>query len=118
MHDQDPLLPYRTTHLLLHATRQIMTLALGLGAWLSTARLVHLGGAGYTGSMYAYVVGLGAAVVGWGILGAVEGIIGGVVDGVVVCWGSEVAAGRQGRAFCKEAGELFGTPVRGVRIEV
>jgi hypothetical protein len=118
MHDQDPLLPYRTTHLLLHATRQIMTLALGLGAWLSTARLVHLGGAGHTGSMYAYVVGLGAAVVGWGVLGAVEGIIGGVVDGVVVCWGSEVAAGRQGRAFCKEAGELFGTPVREARIEV
>jgi hypothetical protein len=86
-----------------------MTLALGLGAWLSTARLLEAG-TGYRGSLYAYIVGLGAAAMGWAILGAVEGIIGGVVDAVVVCWGSEVAAGRtQGRTFCREARELFGT---------
>jgi len=91
----DPLTAYNTTHMLLHATRQVMTLALGLGAWLSTT------------SAYGYVVGLGAAVVGWGVLSAVEGIVGGVVDGVLVCWGSEVAAGRQGR-FCPEAKQLFG----------
>jgi uncharacterized membrane protein YvlD (DUF360 family) len=109
--DSDPLSAYRTTHMLLHATRQIMTLALGLGAWMSTARYVQLSGAGYAGSAYAYVVGLGAAAVGWAVLGAVEGIVGGVVDGVLVCWGSEVAAGRQGRRFCPEAGELFGNAI-------
>jgi len=97
--------------MLLHATRQIMALALGLGAWLSTARLVHVSGVSYAGSAYAYIVGLGAAIVGWGILGAVEGIIGGVVDAVFVCWASEVAAaqngGIRGRIFCKEAEEVF-----------
>jgi hypothetical protein len=117
--DSDPLSAYRTTHMLLHATRQIMTLALGLGAWMSTARYIQLSGAGYAGSMYAYVVGLGAAAVGWAVLGAVEGIVGGVVDGVLICWGSEMAAGRQGRRFCPEAGELFGSPIdRGERIMV
>ncbi|KAF2671999.1 hypothetical protein BT63DRAFT_437893 [Microthyrium microscopicum] len=112
----DTLAAYRTTHMLLHATRQIMTLALGLGAWVSVAYIKQEGG----GSAYAYVVGLGAAVIGWSVLGAVEGIMGGVVDGVLVCWGSEVAAGRQGRQFCPEAAELFGEPERraGARIMV
>jgi Plasma-membrane choline transporter len=109
--DTDSLSAYRTTHILLHATRQIMALALGLGAWLSTARLVHLSGASYAGSAYAYIIGLGAAVVGWGVLGAVEGIIGGVVDACLVCWGSEIAAASgqgRGRVFCKEAEAVFG----------
>lgn len=105
----DSLSAYRTTHMLLHATRQIMTLALGIGAWMSTARYVQLSGSGYAGSAYAYVVGLGAAAVGWAVLGAVEGIVGGVVDAVLVCWASEVATGKHGTRFCKEAGELFGT---------
>jgi hypothetical protein len=109
--DTDALSAYRTTHILLHATRQIMALALGLGAWLSTARLVHLSGASYAGSLYAYIVGLGAAMVGWGVLGAVEGIIGGVVDACLICWASEIAAaagqGRE-RVFCKEADDVFG----------
>jgi plasma-membrane choline transporter len=109
--DSDPLSAYHTTHMLLHATRQIMALALGLGAWLSTARLVHLSGTSYAGSAYAYIVGLGAAVVGWGVLGAVEGIIGGVVDACLVCWGSEMAAAGgvgRGKVFCREADEVFG----------
>jgi hypothetical protein len=109
--DSDPLSAYRTTHIILHATRQIMALALGLGAWLSTARLVHLAGASYAGSAYAYIVGLGAAVVGWGVLGAVEGIITGIVDACLVCWGSEVAAANgqgRGRVFCREAEDVFG----------
>jgi hypothetical protein len=107
----DTISAFRTTHMLLHATRQIMALALGLGAWLSTARLVHVSGVSYAGSAYAYIVGLSAAVIGWGILGAIEGIIGGVVDAVFVCWVSEVAAaqngGNRGRVFCREAEEVF-----------
>jgi len=103
----DALAAYRTTHLLLHATRQVMTLALGVGAWVNSARGTRISDS-YVGSAYAYVVGLGAAVVGWSTLGAVEGILGGVVDAVLVCWGSEVAAGNKGRKFCVEAEELFG----------
>jgi hypothetical protein len=104
----DSLSAYRTTHALLHATRQIMTLALGLGAWVSTARYTQLSGAGYAGSLYAYIVGMGAAVMGWYVLGAVEGIVGGVVDSVLVCWGSEMAVENPTRTFCPEAGAVFG----------
>lgn len=107
---------YRTTHMLLHATRQIMTLALGLGAWLNTVRASGSAAAAAVpvmGSAYAYVVGLGAALVAWCVLGAVEAIVGDVVDGVVVCWASEVVAERRGRPFCVEAGVLFGSEPEG-----
>ena len=106
---------YRTTHMLLHATRQIMTLALGLGAWLNTQRVGSSSATAVPtmGSAYAYVVGLGAALVGWCVLGAVEAIVGDVVDGVVVCWASEVVAERRGRPFCVEAGVLFGSEPEG-----
>lgn len=90
-----------------------MTLALGFGGWVSTARVLHLVDS-YSGSLYAYIVGLGAAAIGWGVLGAMEGIILGIVDALVVCWGSEVAADRGGdRRYCREAEELFlNKPVR------
>lgn len=105
------LLPYRLAKLLLHATRFIMSLALGFGGWVSTARSLHLAGqaVGIKGSLYAYVVGFIAGAIGWGILGAMEGVLAGVVDAVVVCWGSEVgaSAGREAR-YCREAGWLFG----------
>ena len=109
----DNLVPYRTAKLILHGTRYMMVLALGYGAWVATSRLLQIDGETYKGSLYAYVVGLGAAAIGWSILGATEGIILGVVDAVVVCWGSEVGALRgQGRTttarYCREAGELFG----------
>jgi hypothetical protein len=112
---EDALAAYRTTHHLLHSTRQIMALALGLGAWVSSARYVQFANVGYTGSLYAYVVGLGAAAVGWGVLGAVEGILGGVIDAILVCWGSEMAAGTSGRRFCPEAADLFGEEPSGNR---
>jgi uncharacterized membrane protein YvlD (DUF360 family) len=109
----DTLVQYRTAKLILHATRYMMTLALGFGGWVSTARMLHLVDS-YSGSLYAYIVGLGAAAIGWGVLGAMEGIILGIVDALVVCWGSEVAADRGGdRRYCREAEELFTTrPVR------
>jgi uncharacterized membrane protein YvlD (DUF360 family) len=104
----DSLVPYRTAKLILHATRYMMTVALGFGGWVSTARMVHLVD-GHSGSLYAYIVGLGAAAIGWGILGAMEGIILGILDALVVCWGSEVGAVGDGRVrYCREAGELFG----------
>ncbi|KAL9080211.1 MAG: hypothetical protein Q9157_000994 [Trypethelium eluteriae] len=107
------LLPYRLAKLLLHATRFITALALGFGGWVSTARFLALqsptGGTTIKGSLYAYVVGLIAAAIGWGVLGATEGVLGGVLDAAVVCWGSETQIGGGGEArYCREAGELFG----------
>jgi len=121
------ILPYRLAKLLLHATRFVTSLALGFGAWVSTARMLVVvdgaagGVAGVRGSLYAYVVGLIAGAIGWGVLGAMEGVLAGVVDACLVCWGSETGAGaggggagRRGHAagaqarYCIEAGWLFG----------
>ncbi|KAJ9650088.1 hypothetical protein H2198_010591 [Neophaeococcomyces mojaviensis] len=108
--DTTPLLPYRLAKLLLHATRFIMSLALGFGGWVSTARSLKLAGAdGVRGSLYAYVVGLIAGAIGWGILGAMEGVLACIVDAVVVCWSSEVGSSGTGQVrYCREAGYLFG----------
>ncbi len=97
-----------------------MSLALGFGGWVSTAHSLKIAGAGagtgtsggVRGSLYAYIVGLIAAAIGWGVLGSMEGVLAGVVDAVVVCWGSEVgdplAGGRGEARYCREAGWLFG----------
>ncbi len=103
------LLPYRLAKLLLHATRFVMALALGFGGWVVTARQLEVVSAGVKGSLYAYVVGLLAAAIGWGVLGATEGILGGILDALVICWASEVGGKGYGEArYCREAGELFG----------
>lgn len=108
--DTTPLLPYRLAKLLLHATRFVMSLALGFGGWVSTARTLKLAGTdGIRGSLYAYVVGLIAGAIGWGILGAMEGVLACIVDAVVVCWSSEVGSSGNGEVrYCREAGYLFG----------
>jgi hypothetical protein len=109
-HPATPLLPYRLAKLLLHATRFIMATALGFGGWVATARQLSIAlpdGAGIRGSAYAYVVGLVAGFIGWGVLGAMEGVLSGIVDASVVCWGSERAMAGGG-AYCLEAGYLFG----------
>ncbi|CZS88913.1 hypothetical protein WAI453_010516 [Rhynchosporium graminicola] len=109
-HQTTPLLPYRLAKLLLHATRFIMAMALGFGGWVVTARQLNIAmpeGAGIRGSAYAYVVGLVASFIGWGVLGAMEGVLSGIVDASVVCWGSERGM-VGGGAYCLEAGYLFG----------
>lgn len=108
--DAAPLMPYRLSKLILHATRFIMSLALGFGGWVSTARSLKLAGMdGLRGSLYAYVVGLIAGAIGWGILGAMEGVLACIVDAVVVCWSSEVGTSGRGEVrYCREAGYLFG----------
>ncbi|CAF9928849.1 hypothetical protein IMSHALPRED_007759 [Imshaugia aleurites] len=109
-----PLHSYTLSLLLLRATRLITSLALGFGGWVSTARSLTLtnaeGAPGSTvkGSLYAYVVGLIAAAIGWGVLGAMDGVVAGVVDAVVVCWGSEVSRGQGEVRYCREAEWLFG----------
>lgn len=105
-----PLLPYRLAKLLLHATRFIMAVSLGFGGWVATARQLDVvvpGGKGVKGSVYAYVVGMVAGFIGWGVLGAMEGVLVGIVDGCVVCWGIERGTVGGGR-YCLEAGWLFG----------
>lgn len=103
-----PLLPYRLSKLLLHATRCIMAVSLGFGGWVATARQLEVaGGKGVRGSVYAYVVGMVAGFIGWGVLGAMEGVLAGIVDGAVVCWGIERGTVGGGR-YCLEAGWLFG----------
>lgn len=106
------LLPYTLSLLLLRATRFITSLALGFGAWVNTARLLVISkdgtssDPGLRGSLYAYVVGLIAAAIGWGVMGAMDGVLTGVVDAVVVCWASEVGRGEV--RYCREAEYLFG----------
>ncbi|KIV86152.1 hypothetical protein PV11_01784 [Exophiala sideris] len=107
--DSSPLMPYRLAKLILHSTRLIMSLALGFGGWVTTARTLRVEGAGVRGSLYAYIVGLIAGAIGWGILGAMEGVLACIVDAVVVCWGSEIGSTGTGEVrYCREAGHLFG----------
>lgn len=104
----DPLLPYRLAKHLLHATKYVMSMALGFGGWVRTAHIIKISGAaGLRGSLYAYVVGLIAATIGFAVLGAIENVVGAVLDATVICWASETR-GRGEARFCLEAGELFG----------
>ncbi|CAI7672187.1 uncharacterized protein N7487_001302 [Penicillium crustosum] len=104
------LLSYRLSKLILYAARFMMSLALGFGGWVTTARSLTTSASGGTirGSLYAYVVGLIAGTIGWTTLGAMEGVIADIVDAAVICWASEVGIyGREAR-YCREAGWLFG----------
>ena len=102
------IMSYRLSKLLLQATRWIMSFGLGMAGWVRTAHNLQIeGGGGVKGSLYAYIVGLVAGTIGFAILGAVENVVGAVVDAAVVCWASETG-GRTEARFCREAGELFG----------
>lgn len=107
----DGLLPYKLAKLLLHATRFVMTTALGFAAWVMTARQLQgqlPDGVGFRGSAYAYVVGLVAGLIGYSVLGAMENILTGILDGLVVCYGSERRLGSGHAGYCMEAAYLFG----------
>ncbi|KAK1827560.1 choline transporter-like protein ctl1 [Podospora conica] len=107
-----PLLPYRLAKLILYSMRFIMATGLGFAGWVMTARLLGVerpdGSIGIRGSAYAYVVGLVAGFIGWGVLGAMEGILSGIVDAVVICYGSEKRMISGGGGYCMEAAYLFG----------
>ena len=105
------LLPYRLAKLLLVATRIIMATALGFAGWVITAKQLRIqlpDGMGMRGSAYAYVVGLMASFIGYSIMGAMEGILSGIVDAVLICYGSERRMERGHGRFCLEAAYLFG----------
>ncbi|ROW03960.1 hypothetical protein VSDG_01061 [Cytospora chrysosperma] len=110
-----PLLPYRLAKLLLQATKFLMATALGFAGWVMTARQLRVavpdGNPGLKGSAYAYVVGLVASFIGWGVLGAMEGILSSIVDAVVICYGSETKMVAGGGGYCMEAAQLFGARV-------
>ncbi|KAM7200528.1 choline transporter-like protein ctl1 [Naviculisporaceae sp. PSN 640] len=112
-----PLLPYRLAKLILHATRFIMAIGLGFAGWVITARQLEVS-RGLRGSAYAYIVGLVASFIGWGVLGAMEGILSGVLDGVVICYGSEKRMISGGGGYCMEAAYLFGDRSRATREEI
>lgn len=89
----------------------ITSLALGFAGWVSTAKQLNIhtmssSNKDVKGSLYAYIVGLIAAAIGWGVMGAIDGVLTGVVDAVVVCWGSERVRGEV--RYCREAEGLFG----------
>ncbi|KAK7755910.1 hypothetical protein SLS62_002197 [Diatrype stigma] len=114
---QNPsLFPYQMAKMLLHAARVVMSTGLGFAAWVMTARQLQVqlpegggggGGGGLRGSAYAYVVGLVASLIGWGVLGAMEGILSGVLDGVLICYASERRLGSGRAGYCMEAARLF-----------
>ncbi|CAI0651113.1 unnamed protein product [Colletotrichum noveboracense] len=106
-----PLLPYRLAKMLLYATRFIMATGLGFAGWVITAKQVRIAlpdGMGVRGSAYAYVVGLVASFIGFSVMGAMEGILSGILDAVVICYGSERRMASGGGAYCMEAAYLFG----------
>lgn len=108
------IMSYRLAKLLLHAIRWVITLALGFGGWVSAARMLQIGNEGVKGSVYAYVVGLISAAIGWGALGAMEGVLGGILDAVLICWSSEVGPDGRGQArYCVEADKLFADEIAG-----
>ncbi|KAI0802337.1 hypothetical protein GGR55DRAFT_683428 [Xylaria sp. FL0064] len=102
------LVPYRMAKLLLHAARFVMSTALGFAAWVMTARQLRVqvpDSPSIKGSAYAYVVGIVASMIGWGVLGAMEGIVSGILDGVLICYASEKRLERA--TYCIEAAKLF-----------
>ncbi|KAI0101829.1 hypothetical protein GGR51DRAFT_550762 [Nemania sp. FL0031] len=102
------LIPYRMAKLLLHAARFVMSTALGFAAWVMTARQLRIqvpDNTSMRGSAYAYVVGIVASMIGWGVLGAMEGILSGILDGVLICYASERRLERA--TYCIEAAKLF-----------
>ncbi|KAI0402395.1 hypothetical protein F4802DRAFT_576460 [Xylaria palmicola] len=102
------LIPYRMAKLLLHAARFVMSIALGFAAWVMTARQLRVqvpDSGTMRGSAYAYVVGIVASMIGWGVLGAMEGILSGILDGVLICYASERRLERA--TYCIEAAKLF-----------
>jgi hypothetical protein len=105
------LMPYRLAKLLLVATRFIMATGLGFAGWVITAKQLQIqlpDGMGVRGSAYAYVVGLMASFIGYSVMGAMEGILSGIVDAVLICYGSERRMERGHGRFCLEAAYLFG----------
>jgi Plasma-membrane choline transporter len=102
------LLSYRLSKMVLHACRFAMSLALGFGGWVTTARNLDVTGNNtFRGSLYAYIIGLIAGTIGWGVLGSMENVLACIVDSALVCWASEVGNSGREATYCREAEWLF-----------
>ncbi|KUL84825.1 hypothetical protein ZTR_07244 [Talaromyces verruculosus] len=103
------LISYRLSKMILHACRFAMSLALGFGGWVTAARNLDVtgGNSSIRGSLYAYIIGLIAGTIGWGVLGSMENVLACVVDSALVCWASEVGNSGREATYCREAEWLF-----------
>lgn len=95
---------FRTAKMLLSAARATTALALGTAAWVASARA-----ADESATLYGYIVALAASVVGWAVVGSIEGIVSIVVDASFVCYGIDLSSSREGRSHCLEAVNAFGS---------
>lgn len=105
------LLPYRLAKLILYSSRFIVATAMGFAGWVLTAKRLEItlpDGVGIRGSAYAYVVGIVASFIGYSVMGSMESILSGIVDAVVICYGSERRMASGGGTYCMEAAYLFG----------
>ncbi|KAL2109431.1 hypothetical protein VUR80DRAFT_2489 [Thermomyces stellatus] len=110
-HTTNGLLPYRLSKLILYASRSILATAMGFAGWVLTAKKLEIAmpdGVGIRGSAYAYVVGIVASFIGYSVMGSMESILSGIVDAVVICYGSERRMASGGGTYCMEAAYLFG----------
>ncbi|CAI4218184.1 unnamed protein product [Parascedosporium putredinis] len=69
------------------------------------------------GSAYAYIVGIVASFIGYSVMGSMESILSGIVDAVIICYGSERRMASGGGTYCMEAAYLFGEKRRRPREE-
>jgi hypothetical protein len=108
------LLPYRLSKLFLYSTRFMVAIAMGYAAWVLTARKLAIdlpeGGVGMRGSAYGYIVGIVACFIGFTVMSAAEGILAGIVDAAIICYGIERRLNSEGPGYCIEAAGLFGEP--------
>ncbi|KEZ43085.1 Uncharacterized protein SAPIO_CDS5171 [Scedosporium apiospermum] len=105
------LVPYRLAKMVLYASRFILATAMGFAGWVLTAKKLEVtlpDGMGIRGSAYAYVVGIVASFIGYSVMGSMESILSGIVDAVVICYGSERRMASGGGTYCMEAAYLFG----------
>lgn len=93
---------YRTAKMLLSAARVTTALGLSTVSWVASARKGSDGG-----SLYGYIVALIAGVIGWAIVGAVEGMVSIIVDSSLVCYNIDATNSREGRSHCLEAVAAF-----------
>lgn len=114
------LLPYRLAKLVLSSSRLILATGMGFAGWVLTAKKLEItlpDGIGIRGSAYAYIVGIVASFIGYSVMGSMESILSGIVDAVIICYGSERRMASGGGTYCMEAAYLFGEKRRRPREE-
>jgi hypothetical protein len=94
------LTAHRLAKILLSACRCVTALFMGFGGWIHAARYTS------TGSLYGYIVGILAGLIGWFVIGIAEGTLSMIVDAAFICFAIDNSAGNGGH--CPQADRLFG----------